>query len=339
MTLVHNSPRPSAADNVTTSKILIVGSGTIGFGWGVAFFMKGLSVEIYDQDETRAEQCVQAIGAECKALSERGLTKSVSTQGAGLRAVAKAELANREPNFVFEAVPENLDTKRSVLLELEQVLPSDTIIASSTSALLPSDIAQQMRLPERFIVAHPFNPSYLIPLVEIVPGPNTSESTINRTMNLLTSIGLQPAKLEKEVSGFVANRLQAAVINEAMSLVDQGVASVETIDLCMSECLGLRWAFLGPFETMDLNAESGMAQYAASFSSSYHRLGQQLNVASAWSDSAISAVVAHFEKKYDEVSRYDRRKLRDETIAAILGTKASVARASNEASTFSKGSV
>ena len=325
MTSVLTSSRPVATDSASTGKILIVGSGTIGFGWGVAFFLKGWSVELYDKDEARAEQCIQAIGEQCRTIADQHAVHSAPGQGGGLYAVSKAELADRTPDIIIEAVPEDVEIKRSVLNELEQLFSSDTIIASSTSAILPSEIVTHMRAPERFIVAHPFNPSYLIPLVEIVPSPATSQATIDKTMSVLRSIGLQPAKLDKEIAGFVANRLQAAVINEAMSLVDQGVASVETIDLCMSQCLGLRWAFLGPFETMDLNAENGVAQYAENFSSSYHRLGQDLNVVAEWSDRAIAAIVAHFETKFGDVTRYRRRQLRDQTIAAILAAKSRTA--------------
>lgn len=172
--------------------------------------------------------------------------------------------------FVQESGPERLDVKRAVNALIEASIAPQTVIASSTSGLLISEIQAGTVHPERFVVGHPYNPPHIIPLVEVVGGPLTSETTVQHTMDFYASIGKRPIRLRKELRGHVANRLQVAVWREAFSLVAEGVISVEDLDTAMAEGPGLRWALLGPF--LNLHASGG----AGGITHTLEHLGQAM---------------------------------------------------------------
>jgi 3-hydroxyacyl-CoA dehydrogenase len=192
--------------------------------------------------------------------------------------------------YVQESVHEVCEAKRSVFLQLGRVAAPETVLASSCSTIPPEQFLADVEHRERCLIAHPFSPPHLIPLVELVPTPWTSEHTLQRTRELMISLGQTPVLIRKPVVGFAVNRLQAAVINEALSLVDEGVIAPADLDLCVSQGLGLRWAFLGPFETMELNAPRGFMDYASKFGGVYRSILDTMHVDRPWSSSAIDAV-------------------------------------------------
>lgn len=302
-----------------TQTVVVIGAGVIGQGWAVSFAEHGWSVRIVDVVPAAAEAGAQAAAAVLAGRVKDGGDIAMSPSLA--QAIIGAAL-------IVEAVPENLAIKQDVLREIEAVVADDLPIVSSTSALLPSDIAATLRHPARFVVAHPFNPSYLIPLVELVPGRLTSPATTAAVKTMLDAIGKRVVELHREIEGFVGNRLQAAVINEAIHLVREGVASATDIDACISECLAMRWAFFGPFETMDQNAPNGFADYATKFGNSYAELGRKLVVGDSWQAATIAAIETALQAKLNGASRsdiYARRDAALERLAALKSEMAGVA--------------
>ncbi|XP_053564501.1 lambda-crystallin homolog [Bombina bombina] len=238
--------------------IMIIGSGLIGRSWAMVFASGGFPVKLYDvvkeQVASALEDIRKQMGELKKADMLRG-TLSAEDQMALISGCSDLKSALEGAIFIQECVPENLELKRKIFAELDLHVSDAAIISSSTSALSPSKMFNGLKHVRNCIVAHPVNPPYYVPLVELVPHPETEASTVERTYDLMKKIGQCPVKLTKEIEGFVLNRLQFAVFGEAWRLVQDDVISPQDLDLVMSEGLGMRYAFLGPLETTHLNAE------------------------------------------------------------------------------------
>jgi 3-hydroxyacyl-CoA dehydrogenase len=232
------------SNNKPIQKVAIIGTGVIGASWAAQFLAKGLDVVATDVAPDAEASLRRFVRAAWPALERLGLAPGASQSrltfsGDLPTAVAGADL-------IQENGPERIDFKRKLYRQLDELLPADVIIASSSSGLTMSDIQLDCRLhPERCVIGHPFNPPHLIPLVEIVGGGKTSEETIRRATEFYTSIGKQTVRLNKEVPGHVANRLQAALAREVYYLVDEGVVSVADVDTALSWGPGLRWGIMG----------------------------------------------------------------------------------------------
>ena len=232
------------SNNKPIRRVAIIGTGVIGASWTALFLAKGLDViatDIAPDAETSLRRFVKAAWP---ALERLGLAPGASQSR--LAFVADLPTAIQGADFVQENGPERIDFKKKLYRQLDELLPADVIIASSSSGLTMSEIQSDCRLhPERCVIGHPFNPPHLIPLVEIVGGAKTSEQTIRRATEFYTSIGKQTVRLNKEVPGHVANRLQAALAREVYYLVDEGVVSVADVDTALSWGPGLRWGIMG----------------------------------------------------------------------------------------------
>jgi 3-hydroxyacyl-CoA dehydrogenase len=232
-----------------------------------------------------------------------------------IRVVDSLPSAVAHADYVQESVTENLETKRQVLEEISRSAPRHCVLASSTSALMPSLFLDSVVHRERALVAHPFNPPHLVPLVEVVPSPWTDVAVTQAAMALLTEIGQEPVLIRKEVTGFVGNRLQAAVICEAVSLVARGVVSPEELDKCMVYGLGRRWAFMGPFQTMALNSLAGFGDYVRKYRSAYQSLAHSLDLMSEWPDETIDAIDRYLTGAEQAHPGYLDHGVRDEKLA------------------------
>lgn len=225
----------------------------MGAGIAAKFALAGFEtivVETHPQSLERLPALVQDIFVE---MEEAGvITANISGKAAALiRATAShRELARAE--FVIEAIPEVLELKQSVYAQLETIVAGDAIIASNTSGFMPDLLMAEMHRPERFLIAHFWNPPHFLPLVEVVPGTSTSCATVDLTMDLLAKIDAQPVLLEKAIPGFIGNRIQFAVLREALNIVRMGAADVATVDAVMRSSLGRRYNMTGPFESADL---------------------------------------------------------------------------------------
>jgi 3-hydroxyacyl-CoA dehydrogenase len=188
--------------------------------------------------------------------------------------------------YIQESAPEILSVKQELFAKLDSLAPDHVIIGSSSSAMPISSITQNLKGQHRCIIAHPANPPHLIPCVEICPGPNTSNEAIEKTKRVFDISSASSVNVKKEIDGFVLNRLQGALLNEALRLYSDGYASSDEIDATIRDGLGLRWAFMGPFETIDLNAPGGIRDYMARYGSMYMEMAKTQTKIPDWSDKA-----------------------------------------------------
>ncbi len=240
---------------MTIKRVALIGTGVIGASWATLFLAHGLDVVATDP-AADAEATLRAIVARQWPAAERlGLAPGASQSR--LTFVPSAEEAVATADFIQESGPERLGVKRDLYRRLDAAARPDTVLASSSSGLLISDVQDVCAHPERVVLGHPFNPPHLIPLVEVVGGKATQRWAIDTAMNFYRSVGKRPILLKKEVKGHIANRLQAALWREAFSLAAEGVASVADIDTAIAHGPGLRWALLGPFLNLHLSGGAG----------------------------------------------------------------------------------
>jgi carnitine 3-dehydrogenase len=238
---------------VTVQRVAVVGTGVIGASWAAHFLAHGLDVVATDPSP----------GAEQRLRSDVAAIWPTLTPAAGgsperLAFTPDPAEAVADADFVQENGPEREDVKHQLFAVLDAAARPEVVLASSSSGMLPSVIARGCpRHPERVVIGHPFNPPHLIPLVEVVPGEKTSEQAVEAALTFYTAVGKKPIRLRQELPGHVANRLQAALWQEAYSLVERGVATVADIDTAIAQGPGLRWAVLGPFANQHLSGGPG----------------------------------------------------------------------------------
>ncbi|TCE08065.1 3-hydroxyacyl-CoA dehydrogenase family protein [Bifidobacterium longum] len=240
-------------DDIKT--IANVGTGTMGHAITLQFALAGYPVHLAGRGEASLEKAMKAIRSDAEDFAEAGLLKDGDTLDAVLaRITGYADYASgvADVDFVIESVAENLDIKKSVWTEVEHAATKDAILSTNTSGLSPTALQSVMGHPERFVVAHFWNPAQLMPLVEVVPGEKTDPKVVDITFDLMAKIGKKPAKIKKESLGFVGNRLQLAVLREAFHIVQQGIADAATVDDVMKYSLGRRWNLVGPIASIDL---------------------------------------------------------------------------------------
>ena len=242
----------------------VIGAGVIGSGWIARFILNGIDVFIYDPSK-EAPKYVNKVIDNAERAYKNLLTSSLPKKGVLSFSSSISEVA-KSSEIIIEAVPERLSIKQSAYAEIESSAVKSLIIASSTSGILPSDLQAEMQHPERLIVAHPFNPVYLLPLVEIVGGSKTSKDAIEKVTGIITSIGMFPLHIKKEIPAFIADRLLESVWREALWLVNDDIATTEEIDDAIRYGFGLRWAQMGLFETYRLaGGEAGMRHFISQF--------------------------------------------------------------------------
>ncbi|MFJ6540729.1 3-hydroxyacyl-CoA dehydrogenase NAD-binding domain-containing protein [Streptomyces sp. NPDC003656] len=228
----------------------IIGGGVIGISWAGLFLARGIDVVINDPREDIADLVLAGLEEITPALEELGLpTENLAD---GLSFEADLATAVTDVDIVQENGPERLELKQQIWRTIEDAAPAHALLATSTSSIPASAIAEAMRQPERLVVGHPFNPPHLVPLVEIVPGEKTSEETVRQADAFYAALGKKPQVLRKEVPGFVANRLQAAIFRECVHLVAEGVVTEQELDDIVTSSIGMRWAVAGPFRTFHL---------------------------------------------------------------------------------------
>ncbi len=243
-------------------RVTCIGSGLVGQGWASLFALAGYQVTLEDVKEEFLEDAFKRVEGQIRFLEEVELAKNAEKAIKRLNLTTNLSDAVGEADFVQESVFESYAVKKEVYGKMDEVAAQHVILSSSSSGLMMSEIQKAAkRYPERCIVAHPWNPSYLVPLVELSPGERTSKETVKKTYELMEDIGKVPVVLRKEVPGFIANRLSAALWREALNLVDTGVASVEDIDKAVVNGPGLRWAIMGPYLTYHLGGGKGGIEY------------------------------------------------------------------------------
>ncbi|MDA8309600.1 MAG: 3-hydroxyacyl-CoA dehydrogenase [Actinomycetota bacterium] len=298
--------------------VAVVGGGTIGVAWSIVFARAGRVVALYEPDDARRALARDDVIRRLRALAVCGLLDEDPGDVAGrVRPGGDLPSAVRGATYVQECAPEDADLKRALFEELEGLAAPDAVLASSSSAIPPSSLAPAVRDPSRVLVAHPGNPPYLLPVVEVVPSPLTSAATVERARGLLSSVGMSPIVLRREVEGFVFNRLQGAVLREAYCLVRDGVVDPQDVDTVMREGLGRRWAFLGPFETVELNTEGGIDEHAARMGPAYARMGAERGQHDPWTDEMVAQVSAAVQARLPRERWRDHVLWRDSALMAL----------------------
>jgi 3-hydroxyacyl-CoA dehydrogenase len=298
--------------------VTLVGSGLIGRGWAMLFANAGWQVHIFDADSDAAARAMPAIEGNLELLHKEGMIDAPSVLMDRIRFSATLPEALEGASWVQESVFEDRDLKARVFREVGELTGADVVLASSCSSIPPDEFMADVRHRERCIIAHPFSPPHLIPLVEMVASSWTSPEVMARADAEMLALGQRPVRIKKPVVGFVVNRLQAAVINEGIALVEDGVISPEDLDACMSQGLGLRWAFIGPFETMELNAPQGFKAYVRKFGHLYRQLLDHMRTDRPWGEAAVDAIEQTFRPAYpteDDVTR--RRLWRDHNLMRL----------------------
>lgn len=252
------------ATNVKPAKAAVIGGGVIGGGWVARLLQNGVDVSIFDPDPEAPRKIDAVLTNADDAIGQ--LTMAPLPMRGSMVFKASIAEAVEGAELIIEAVPERLDIKQSVYDEIEAAALQDAIISSSTSGIMPTDLQAKMLHPGRLIVGHPFNPVYLLPLVEVVGGTKTAPEIISQASAFFRAIGMHPLPLRKEIEAFVADRFLEAVWREALWLVKDGIATTEEIDDAIRFGFGLRWAQMGLFETYRVaGGEAGMAHFIAQF--------------------------------------------------------------------------
>jgi L-gulonate 3-dehydrogenase len=307
----------------------IIGSGLIGRAWAIVFARGGCNVRLADASKPQAEQALGIIRTRLDDLNGAGLlTEPPDVILARIGVASGLEEAVAEADYVQENLPEQLDLKRAVFAELDHLAPAHAVLASSTSAIPGSDFTESLAGRGRCLVVHPVNPPHLVPLVELCRTPWTTDDAVSKTRALMESVGQVPVTVEREVEGFVLNRLQGALLNEALRLVAHGYVSPEDVDRCVRDGLGLRWSFMGPFETIDLNAPGGVADYAARYGGFYDRLEAQPLPSAGWKHEVVARIDADRRAALPAEDLPSRQVWRDRRLMALLAHKIAASRGS-----------
>ncbi|MFD4024390.1 3-hydroxyacyl-CoA dehydrogenase NAD-binding domain-containing protein [Streptomyces sp. NPDC058576] len=320
-------PAPCAPEDVR--RVACVGAGVIGGGWAAHFLARGYDVTAWDPAPDAAVRLRRLIAAAWPALEQLGLADGASQDR--LTVTATLEEAVADAQFVQESAPEKLDLKRDLLARLDAAAPAGTVIASSTSGYPMSDMQTQAADPGRLVVGHPFNPPYLIPLVEVVGGERTAPAAVEWASRFYAVAGKSVITMDREVPGFIANRLQEALWREALHMVAAGEATVAEIDASITEGPGLRWAVMGPMLTFALaGGEGGMAHMLDHFGPSLKSPWTRLEAPEL--DRALyEAVVAGCEEAADGRSIADLVAERDRGVIDVLRATGRLPRSAEEA--------
>jgi L-gulonate 3-dehydrogenase len=305
------------------SRVAIIGCGFVGRAWAISHARAGHDVVLWDAQPEAPAQALAYIDGILPDLAANDLLDgaSVADVRARMRPAENFAEALAGAAHVQENVPEVVELKRAVFAELDAAAAPDAVLASSTSAILPSAFTETLAGRARCLVVHPINPPYLIPAVEVVPAPWTDLAVVERTAAFLRAAGHAPIVMKRELDGFVMNRLQGALLDEAFRLVADGCASIEDVDIGIREGLALRWAFMGPFETIDLNAPGGVRDYAERYQQIYARIFPTVQWRADWTGPVMDVVEADRRKLLPADRLKERQAWRDRRLMALAAHK------------------
>ena len=305
------------------SKVAVIGSGFIGRAWAISFARGDHDIALWDEDPQASERALAYIDQLLPALEANDLLNGATAKrvAARMRAARTLEAALESAVHVQENTPEDVEIKREVFARLDAAAAPGAVLASSTSAILPSAFTETLTGRGRCLVVHPINPPYLVPAAEVVPAPWTDAGVVERTAALLRAVGHTPIVMRREIDGFVMNRLQGALLEEAFRLVADGFASIEDVDVGIRDGLALRWSFMGPFETIDLNAPGGVRDYARRYQTIYSRIFPSTQRRVDWSGPVMDEVEAERRKRLPADRLVERQAWRDRRLMALAAHK------------------
>ena len=299
----------------------VIGGGLIGASWAAIFSKSGFNVFVYDPYPDvfdTYESRVTSFLEELKTIDE---TINVEESLNRINANVTIEDLCSNVEYIQESAPEILSVKQELFAKLDNLAPEEVVIGSSSSAMPISSITQNLKGQHRCIITHPANPPHLIPCVEICPGENTSNRTIEKTKEIFTASGASIVNVKKEIDGFILNRLQGALLNEAMRLYSDGYASSDEIDATIRDGLGLRWAFMGPFETIDLNAPGGIKDYISRYGPIFVEMAKNQTKIPDWSEEAGKKLELERRNILSHDKLEDRAKKRNQLLKSLRKVK------------------
>ena len=305
------------------TRIALVGAGVIGSSWSFVFARAGLDVFVQDAVPGSAAKALDFVRSALSDLEAQGLASTESPDAilARIKPTSRLEDALEAADYVQESAPERIEVKRELYARLDSLAPPDTILASSTSGLPASAFTQGLAQARRCLVVHPINPPHLIPLVEIVPAPWTDPDIVERATDLMRRVGQSPIRLRGEINGFVVNRLQSALLAEAFRLVEDGVVTADEVDRAVSDGLGLRWFFMGPFKTIDLNAKTGIAEYCRNLGAMYQGLAKEQADPRPWGPGLVETIERQLRDLTPSMTISEQQAWRDRCLAKLTHLK------------------
>lgn len=303
------------------TKIAIIGSGLIGRAWATIFASHGFDVAMYDAVPGTAKAARAHIGRNLKELASHGLVDGPAQSLKRISVTTDLAEALKGAALAQESGPETLETKKALFAQMDSLAPTSCILASSTSFIVASMFSERLTGRGRCLVAHPVNPPHLVPIVEIAPAPWTDPASVAKARRIYEKAGQVPIILKKESPGFVLNRLQAVLLAEAFRIVADGVCSPQDIDKTVREGLGLRWSFMGPFETIELNAPGGIPDYVGRYAASLNAMVEQAEGKPAFTEAATEAILADWREPQTPERVKRLSDWRDRRLAALKAHK------------------
>lgn len=303
------------------TNVAVIGAGLIGRAWSIVFARAGFNVTLWDQFPLQTTQAMTFVADRLPELRAAGLlADEPQAVLARIRPMQSLWETVRDAEYIQECGPERVDVKTGVFTELERAARPDAVIASSSSGIPASAFTEHLKSRHRCLIAHPVNPPYLVPLVEICPSPWTDPAVTGRTREILVRAGQVPATVKKEIDGFALNRLQGALLAEAFRLLADDVISPADLDALVKHGLGLRWSFMGPLETIDLNAPGGLADYCDRYGPLYATMQRQMTPLD-WDAALVDRLHAARRTELPANMQPVRQEWRDRRLMALLAHK------------------
>lgn len=301
--------------------VAIIGTGLIGRAWANVFSRAGWDVRLWDPHAETHASAPARIAESLADLQRHGLVKDVDAAASRLVSAGSLADAVAGADIVQESGPETEEAKRAIFADLDRAAAAGTILASSSSAIVSSRFTESLAGRARCLIAHPVNPPHVVPIVELCGAPWTSPDMIAKARAIYASIGQVPVEVKKEIEGFVLNRLQVALLSEAFRLVSEGYITPQDLDHTIAEGLGLRWAFMGPFETIELNAPDGIPDYCRRFTPWFRRYMADQPKPKVWDDAEWQKAVAAWGATPSRQDIAAKSRWRDERLAALIAHK------------------
>ena len=310
----------NAADDRAQQKVGVVGGGSIGVAWAIVFARAGLEVVVLETDAERRPKVSSDVMDRLEELGNHGLLNEQPSSIANrVKVSADIDDVVEKSRHIQECVPEFLPLKRATFSVLDERADKATTLASSSSSMTISEIAEDIPGRFRCLVVHPANPPYLLKVVEVAPARFTDPSTLESVVRLMSSVGMISVTIQKEIEGLVFNRLQGAILREAYCLVRDGVVTPGDLDLVVTEGLGRRWSIVGPFATAELNTRGGIRAHAQLLGPAYARMGSERGQDDPWTPQMLEQVAEDLASRYpsgewaENVLRRDRELMKQES--------------------------
>jgi len=301
----------------------LVGVGLIGRAWANVFSRAGWDVKCWDANPEATANAPKLVAGALKDLARHGLVPDPDAAAKRVRAVATLAEAVSGVDLVQESGPETVEAKIAIWQELDAAAAPGTILASSSSAIVASRFTEALKGRARCLIAHPVNPPHVVPVVELCPAPWTDPDVVRRARVIYESIGQVPMELKKEIDGFILNRMQAVLLAEAFRLVSEGYCSAEDLDKTIAHGLGLRWSFMGPFETIEMNAPGGIPDYCARFGAAWAQLASRAYQPDVLGPQNVARVMESWGGTPSAEEIAQKSRWRDERLAALQAHKKS----------------